>query len=414
MKLLLVFLLFLGTYDARGAGIRLDKNAPSDETPNLNDLLQQFLAFIPLDDETRIFMDYLESDPDVQKAVLFLYSDSFATLVSRVDNSSEYKKFLSYLYDSGIDIYRYVNKLHELLDLPPFQPQDSTPHLSADESGVIRMINDMLKLLPLQDILNWYNTVCYPNPNFQELLTRIRSPEFKQLVSDIMASNEYDELTSILKSFGIDVQAIEQMIKDFLNGNGSRLQLKITNSLKDRFTEFMAMVPKEKLEALVLKYIENNKDVQDVFNYLKSGEFSDLVVQLEGTQQLIDVLNFVQSHGINVYDYLNSLLNILGIPNFTPPPIIRRVPTPKSGLTDLFDDIKNLLPLKDMLFWYIDTCEPDTEYQQLLTLLRSDDFKVVVNVVYHHLSFNTIHDGLIKLGVDVRGIEMLLQSFLGW
>ncbi|KAG8238499.1 hypothetical protein J437_LFUL018278, partial [Ladona fulva] len=55
---------------------------------SFDDLLQQAIAFIPMDDEVKVYMNYLESDKDVQSAILYLYSDSFASLIDKVEQTS--------------------------------------------------------------------------------------------------------------------------------------------------------------------------------------------------------------------------------------------------------------------------------------------------------------------------------------
>ncbi|KAG8234253.1 hypothetical protein J437_LFUL013667 [Ladona fulva] len=82
------------------------------------------------------------------------------------------------------------------------------------------MINELLGVLPIDQIKDWFINVCLPDPDFQNLIQRILSPDFQKLVEAVTSTPEYQELLNVLREQGIDVEAIEKAIDDFFNNLG--------------------------------------------------------------------------------------------------------------------------------------------------------------------------------------------------
>ncbi|KAG8238497.1 hypothetical protein J437_LFUL018276 [Ladona fulva] len=409
MKLAIVLIALLGWVDVNAKvyeKVEITYIAPK----NLDDLLQQLIKFIPFDKCLEIVDKYYQNDPDVQAAYNFLASDEFSELANRVEDMTEYKEFLKYLYDSGLDIYTYRNILRGIFGLPPIDPIPPMRSVRA-ESGIIAMVKEVLSVLPIQDIRDWYNNVCFPDPSFQDFLARIRSAEFQSLVNKITTSQEYQDLTAILRSQGIDVDEIEKVIKDFFNGTYKMSP----RSLKSLVDQFIAFIPESEVIDILIRYYLFNADVKRVVDYLKGEEFRNLVIKLEGLQELKDFLAYVNGKGVDIYTAINKILDLLNIPPVGPAKLVRHLhPSTQSGLTDMINEILGVLPVQDIINWFHSTCEPDPDFQELMARLRGDEFKVIVNAVSSDPAYATMRAGLKSLDVDVDAVEKFLNDTFGW
>ncbi|XP_046403219.1 uncharacterized protein LOC124168887 isoform X2 [Ischnura elegans] len=384
-------------------------------TRNLDDLLQQFAAFIPFDKCVAIVLQYVANDPDVKQAYAFLLSDEFKSLTDKVISMPEYQSFLKYLYDAGLDIYTYQNILRKMFNLPPIEPPRKLHNRALTrESGLVKMIIDIINVLPLDEMNTWFQNVCLPDPAFQELLKKILSPEFQKLVNDVINLPEYKELTDVLRSQGIDVEAIEKAIEDYFNNHRPPMRIS-PRSLVSLVDDLLKFIPTDKLLNILITYLQTDPDVQAVFTWLQGDSFRNLVVNLEGVQELKDFMNWLVSKKIDAYSYVNTVLDILGIPEFKPSKFPRfRNSMLRSGLTNMINDIIAVLPVDEIANWFITTCEPDPEFQELITRLKSDSFLVVVNTVRQDPAFPEMVSGLQKLDIDTEAVHNFLHNYFGW
>ncbi|KAG8236585.1 hypothetical protein J437_LFUL015773 [Ladona fulva] len=347
---------------------------------------------------------YVENDPDVKQAYDFLRSDSFESLLTNLEQLPEYKEFVQYLYDSGFDYYKYLNIIRSILNLPP-RPRPT--RIVKEDPGLIKMIKEILGTFPIDEMRSWYVTVCVPDPDFQALLARIRSPEFIKLVEYVYSSQQYKDMKQMLLDQGIDVDKIEEAIADFLNNArvgpnniNRRMSPRNLNTLLD---EFLSFIPTAKILEIFLDYVHKNDDIKNIIAYLKGDEFKALVVKIEALQEFKNFLVVLYGYGLDIYRALNLVLDLLGLPNVTPV-LVHRFPSTQSGLTEMVDKMLALLPLDEIAKWYFTTCEPNLEFQDVLARMRRDEFKVIVTAVKEDPAFTTIRQGLINLDVDVTAI----------
>ena len=175
----------------------------------MDDDLQDFLKLIPIDKIKEIVLDYVLNDPEVQSLLAYAQSEDFKNLVLRVEAIPGYIDFINYLEDSGVHAYAYINSIHEIVGLPPLERQ----FLLRRGTGLRGMIDDIISILPLDDLRALFDEKLATSPDFQNLVKRVQSPEFQALLDQLRNDPEYQNVLKDLKSRGIDVDKVIELLR---------------------------------------------------------------------------------------------------------------------------------------------------------------------------------------------------------
>ncbi|XP_046402856.1 uncharacterized protein LOC124168644 isoform X4 [Ischnura elegans] len=371
---------------------------------HLDDLFKEFVALIPADKIIGIIANHIQNDPEVQEAVAFLKSPDFAKIVEAVDNNPAYRDLLDYIYKAGVDIYSYVNLLHNIFGIPPITP----PVLRRQSRTILGMIDEILAVLPLQEMKDFYNNKLMNDPDFQALLAKLMSPEFAQLVAEVKAMPEYQDMLARLKSHGIDVEAIQKEIDDFFHW-GTR-SLRLGTHLDDLFKEFVALIPADKIIGIIANHIQNDPEVQEAVAFLKSPDFAKIVMAVDNSPAFMDLVDYIYKAGIDIYSYINLVHDILGLPHINPPLFRRQSRT----LLGMIDEILAVLPLQEMQDFYNNKLKNDPDFIALLAKLSSPEFAQLVADVKAMPEYQDMLDRLKSHGIDVAAIQKEIDDFFGW
>ncbi|GLV33850.1 uncharacterized protein CBL_11266 [Carabus blaptoides fortunei] len=203
MKLAIIALV---TFVALGSALPADK-VPT--TRGLKEDFDKFIALLPKDQIVAIAMDYLANDAEVQEAAEYLTSDEFKSLIVDFEAIAEYRKFLNYLQGSGLNVYYYLSKLHEILGLPEFVPV--RVHIRRG-AGVRGLIDDIKAILPTDEIKALFYKTLESSEAFVNFIDILRGDEFKGIVNQLRANPTFQKLVQKAKDNGVDVQLIIDLL----------------------------------------------------------------------------------------------------------------------------------------------------------------------------------------------------------
>ncbi|GFG28203.1 hypothetical protein Cfor_06522, partial [Coptotermes formosanus] len=164
-------------------------------TRSLQDDLNDFLALVPTDRVLEIALDYLSNDKEVQEFVIYIQSEEFLKIHRTVEDLKEYKDFVRFINELGVDVYAIINKIHEILGLPPFEPKKDIRR----GVGINGLIDDVIAVLPLEDLRALFDRKLETSEDFRALVKAIQSPEFANIVETLRALPEYQRLLQSLR-----------------------------------------------------------------------------------------------------------------------------------------------------------------------------------------------------------------------
>jgi hypothetical protein len=81
---------------------------------------------------------------------------------------------LKFINEYGVDVYEIIKEIHDILGLPPIQPTKTVRW----GVGINGLIDDVIAVLPLDDLKALFEKKMETREYFKTLLTAIHSPEF--------------------------------------------------------------------------------------------------------------------------------------------------------------------------------------------------------------------------------------------
>ena len=81
---------------------------------------------------------------------------------------------MKFITDEGVDVYAIITEVYDILDLPPFQPTNTTRM----GVGIYGFIDDVTAVLPLDDLKALFDKKMETREYFKILVTTLRSPVF--------------------------------------------------------------------------------------------------------------------------------------------------------------------------------------------------------------------------------------------
>ncbi|KAK0075276.1 hypothetical protein PV325_007133, partial [Microctonus aethiopoides] len=376
--------------------------------PALHDDLEEFLALIPIDEVSSIFLEYVTHDKEVQYVVEYVQTSEFRELVKAIESIPDVVTFYEYLQESGLDIYDLVNKLHEFIGLPPLVPRIASLQITG---GVIGLIADIKTALPIDDIKALYYEKLETSIEFKKLIERLQSPVFQAVVDTLLANSEFQEIVEKAKAIGLDIKAITDLLSTIFGLEFPEQEIiRMTPGLHDDLEDFLALIPVDEVSSIFLEYVTHDKEVQYVVEYVQTSEFRELVKAIESIQDVVTFYEYLQESGLDIYYLVNKLHEFIGLP-----PLVPRVAPIQitGGVTGLIADIKNVLPIDDIKALYHEKLETSVEFKKLIERLQLPAFQAVIDTLLANSEFQEIVEKAKAIGVDIKAITDLLSTIFG-
>lgn len=177
MKFAVAFLATIAVCLAHSIPIPPPKSAVEAE-------LQDFLKLVDLDAIQELGLEYFSSDEEVQEFFFYLGSDEFRDLALNFQGMPEVRKLYAFLDQAGLDVYTVIDKVHEILNLPPFE------HFAARRitGGLAGLVADMKALLPLEQLEKLYNDKMANSKVFQDFANQLKAQNIQAIVWVIFKS----------------------------------------------------------------------------------------------------------------------------------------------------------------------------------------------------------------------------------
>jgi len=190
---------------------------PNIGTGELANEIQDFLNLMPDDQILAITLQYLAEDAEFQKMVKYLKSAEFRELVKDVEAVPEIKTLVDYIYRAGVDIYYLINKLNELVGLPPVPSPRNFGIGEQISGGINGYIKDIESILPTEEIKTLYGKKLQNSEVFRKFIAELSSKNFQTIVNKVYANQKFQTLLNHARNAGIDLIRIKDLLKKILN-----------------------------------------------------------------------------------------------------------------------------------------------------------------------------------------------------
>lgn len=205
MKFALALLAFVATASA-------NIEIPNFGRGELYKDIQDFIDVLPQEEIFAITLQYYSEDEEFQNMVEYFQSKGFISLVKDVEKLSEVKKLMDFIHNAGIDIYKIVNMLNDLLGLGHLTPPDyaATKQISG---GIRGYVDDIMDILPVDLLNDMYEDKLENSPEFAKFIKQLESDNFQKIVNKVYGHPKFQELLEHAEDAGIDLLLIKDMLK---------------------------------------------------------------------------------------------------------------------------------------------------------------------------------------------------------
>ncbi|XP_068083479.1 uncharacterized protein [Anabrus simplex] len=373
------------------------------EPRDIHQDIQDFLALIPTQDILNILFDHLANDAEFQDGVAYLQSDEFKQALTVVEGKQELKALLDDLEGYDLRAYEFMNTINGLVGIPPIQPKHSRHARSVKE-----IVDEIRAVLPKEEIKALYDEKMQNSPDFNRVITHLQSAEFKQIVDTFRSVPEEQVLERKLEEYGITVDEIINLVKDFLGSWSDRSrgsQFHLVRRLKHIYTmkfaivilatiglacgsvlrpeprdihqdiqDFLALIPTQDILNILFDHLANDAEFQDSVAYLQSDEFKQALTVVEGKQELKALLDDLEGYDLRAYEFMNTINGLVGIP-----PIQPKHSRHARSVKEIVDEIRAVLPKEEIKALYDEKMQNSPDFNRVITHLQSAEFKQIVD-----------------------------------
>lgn len=184
--------------------------------------------------------------------------------------------------------------------------------------------------------------------------------------------------------------------------------------LHEDIQDLFDLIPAPQVSEVVLDYMENDPEVQEVLNSLLTTTIlQELVEAVEAIPEFINLLNYLEKEGIEMYKIINKLNKLLGIKELPPPPRSTSNILRTGGISGLFEDIKVLFNYEAIIRIYVRKMKTSSAFSGLINQFRSKDFQQLVNKLYDINAYQTILNDLKNRGLNLQIVADVAYIVLG-
>jgi len=179
-------------------------------------------------------------------------------------------------------------------------------------------IQEFLDLVPVERVIDITLQYYTQDREFQNLITYLQSPAFKELVRDVQALHEIKVFMDYVHHAGIDIYKIVNMINSALGlppltPPSNIIGTQITGGLRGYVDDILAALPMAQLQALYDKKLQTSPAFRDFIRQLESDNFQRIVNQVYAHPKVQEILAHARNAGIDLIAIKDLLEALWGI-----------------------------------------------------------------------------------------------------
>ncbi|KAL6442768.1 hypothetical protein ACFW04_002678 [Cataglyphis niger] len=178
--------------------------------------IQDFLDVLPQEEIFAITVQYFSEDAEFKAMVEYFQSEGFKALVKDCEALPEIKVMMDYIHTAGIDIYRIVNLLNELLGLDPLPtplPPTKLMVTKQIKGGIRGYVDDIMAILPVDLLNSMYEDKLKNSTEFRNFIAQLESENFQEIVNQVYLHPKMQELLDHADKAGIDLLLIKDLLE---------------------------------------------------------------------------------------------------------------------------------------------------------------------------------------------------------
>ncbi|XP_071561457.1 protein G12-like [Temnothorax nylanderi] len=177
--------------------------------------------------------------------------------------------------------------------------------------------------------------------------------------------------------------------------------------------EFLDLMPVEQIFAITVQYYQQDAEFQRMVAYFQTQGFKQLVLEVEHLPEIKVLMDYIHNAGIDIYQIVNLLNKVLGLPPLTPPSYAYAGTQISGGIRGYVDDILAILPRAQLDALYEKKLRESPAFAEFIRQLESPNFQQIVYKVYANPKFQELLAHAKNAGIDLVAIKDLLYVLWG-
>ncbi|CAL1680688.1 unnamed protein product [Lasius platythorax] len=431
----------------------------------LHEDLQDILDLIPTQNIVKVAADYLENDPEVKAVVKYLLTTPLLrNLVIDYEAIPEVINLLEYLQHEGIESYYLINQINRALNITELVPKptptptptttptttptptptptpttatkptpqptrEPTPEPTPEPKpifhtynaikmrtgGLAGLFKDIRVLLNYDDFITVYVEKLRNSSAFVNLINELKSGNLQQIVNKLHESTSFQIILNGLKNRNVNVKIIGDILYLVFG-------VTIPNhpkSLEEEFVDFVNLLPMEKIVDVIIKYVNEDKEVHNAILFMFTTEFHDLLRALEALKEHQALVVYIQKSGLNIIQQIQAFHEIIGMEDYVPPKIESFLKSQISaqevggGVKALFADIYSLLPLDKIDALYKEKLQTSKVFADYIARVTSPELREIAHNLNDHETYKRFITKSNEKGLDLVGYAILVNRIIG-
>jgi len=363
----------------------------------LHEDIQDFLDLIPTEEMSKIIIDYISEDPEVQAAINYLLTSTvLRDMMVDVEAIPEVINLINYMQKEGVDIYSLINKINKLLGIDELVPPPSHLHSAILQrtGGIAGLFEDLKQLIPFAKFIRSYVQKMTTSSAFADFIDQLKSDNFQQVVNKVYRVESVQIILNGLKSSGANVQIVADIMFIVLNITvPNDVSVYQERSLWEELMDFVELLPLNQFVELMVKYLNEDQKVQNAVLFMFTTEFHSVLRDVEALKDYQALVVYLEKAGLPVIQGIQELHKAIDMEDYVPPKIESilksQIGTQKigDGMKGLIEDLYNLLPIDEIDALYKEKLQNSKVFAHFFSKLTSPDLQKIIDNLYGNQTY---------------------------
>lgn len=178
-------------------------------------------------------------------------------------------------------------------------------------------------------------------------------------------------------------------------------------TLESDLLDFLELIPLEDIKIIVEKHLRSDKEFQAAIQYLQSDEFLQIMVNLDQTEQALEVKTYLLNAGIDVEFIAQLLEELIG-------EVVIKSHHNKASVRKVLEEVHAIIPWQELLKLYTEKITTSTSFQDFVDKLTSERFHKLIENLLSTPEAQKVLDGLEGIELHSRKHIKTVYAFVGW
>lgn len=382
----------------------------------LHEDLQDILDLIPVDELVKVAVDYLLNDKEYIDYLEELEkSAAIKSLMVDFQAIPEVINLLNYLHKEGINIYGMINEINKGLKIKELVPP-SEVYSSYERTGGVRgFFIDMRKQIDSDAFLSIYVDKLKTSTAFANFINQLKSDNFQQIVNKLCKSKAFQYIIDGLKSKSVNVKVAADVMYVVLGINVPFPP----KTLLEELADFYYLLPLEKFGDIIIKYVNEDKKVQQAILFMFESEFHDLLRALEATKEHQAFVIYLEKAGIPIIEAIQEWHRDIGMEKYVPPKIenffrsLTMTQKIGDGMLGMLKDLYDILPLDKIDALYAQKMRTSKVFADFIAKVTSKEMMRLVKDIGAQKAYKEFITKSKEQGLEFEQAQLLGNRMIG-